>query len=85
MAQGPGLKCGLIHPGPPPFTGGHPAHARAARDGAHDVIGLSPFRLFEVARSRLKLACQNTGAIARRAGPQKDFGTFVAAARFPLG
>jgi hypothetical protein len=53
------------------------------RDGAQDVIALSPLRLLGVAHKRLELAAQNTGAIARRTGPQKHRDTFLPLARFP--
>jgi hypothetical protein len=53
------------------------------RDGAQDVISLSPLRLVRVAQQQLELAAQNTGAIARRAGPQKHRDTFLPLTRFP--
>jgi hypothetical protein len=36
-----------------------------------------------VAGPRIELAAQNTGAIARKAGPQKGLDTFMPLARFP--
>jgi hypothetical protein len=52
-------------------------------DGAQDVIWLSPFKLIQVEGLRLELASQNTGAIARKTGPQKTAETFVPLFRFP--
>jgi hypothetical protein len=52
-------------------------------DGAQDVIWLSPFKLIQVEGLRLELASQNTGAIARKTGPQKTTETFVPLFRFP--
>jgi len=42
-----------------------------------------PVRLVKAAGSRIELAAQNTGAIARRTGPQKRRDTFVPMSRFP--
>jgi hypothetical protein len=53
------------------------------RDGAQDVLTFSPTRLLAYAGQRLELADQNTGAIARRPGPQKHFDTFLPVSRFP--
>jgi hypothetical protein len=53
------------------------------RDGAQDVIWLSPLRLFRAADGRIELAGQNAGAIAHRSGPQKTLKTFLPIARFP--
>ncbi len=53
------------------------------RDGAQDVIWLSPLKVLEVEGIRLELASQNTGAIARRSGPQKTAETFMPLFRFP--
>jgi len=53
------------------------------RDGAQDVIWLSPLRVLNAEGIRLELASQNTGAIARRSGPQKTADTFVPLFRFP--
>jgi hypothetical protein len=53
------------------------------RDGAQEVIWLSPLRLLRAAGGRLELAAQNTGAVARRGGTQKTLDTFVPLARFP--
>ena len=52
-------------------------------DGAQDVIWLSPFKLIQLEGLRLELASQNTGAIARKTGPQKTTETFVPLFRFP--
>jgi Family of unknown function (DUF7002) len=52
-------------------------------DGAQDVIWLSPLKLLETEGLRLELASQNTGAIARKSGPQKTAETFVPLFRFP--
>jgi hypothetical protein len=52
-------------------------------DGAQDVIWLSPLKLLEVEGLQLELASQNTGAIARRSGPQKSAETFIPLFRFP--
>lgn len=53
------------------------------RDGAQDVIWLSPLKVLQVEGIRLELASQNTGAIARRSGPQKTAETFIPLFRFP--
>ncbi len=52
------------------------------KDGAQDVIWLSPLKVLEAEGIRLELADQNTGAIARRSGPQKTADTFVPLFRF---
>lgn len=52
-------------------------------DGAQEVLSFSPLRLFKAASAQLELAAQNTGSIARRSGPQKDWETFVPISRFP--
>jgi hypothetical protein len=52
-------------------------------DGAQDVIWLSPLKVLEAEGIRLELSDQNTGAIARRGGPQKTTDTFVPLFRFP--
>ncbi|HUE08363.1 MAG TPA: hypothetical protein VMP41_13125 [Acidimicrobiales bacterium] len=52
-------------------------------DGAQDVVWLSPLKLLETDGLQLELASQNTGAIARRSGPQKTADTFVPLFRFP--
>ncbi len=52
-------------------------------DGAQDVVWLSPLKLLETEGVELELASQNTGAIARRSGPQKTAETFVPLFRFP--
>jgi hypothetical protein len=52
-------------------------------DGAQEVIWLSPLKLLHAASGRLELTAQNTGAIARRSGPQKTTGTFLPLSRFP--
>jgi hypothetical protein len=53
------------------------------RDGAQEVIWLSPLRFLRAADGRIELAAQNTGAVARRGGPQKTLDTFMPLARFP--
>jgi hypothetical protein len=53
------------------------------RDGAQDVIWLSPLKVLGVEGVRLELATQNTGAIARRSATQKTADTFVPLFRFP--
>jgi hypothetical protein len=53
------------------------------RDGAQDVLTLSPMRLLKAAGPRIELAAQNTGAIARQTGPQKGKDTFLSVSRFP--
>jgi hypothetical protein len=52
-------------------------------DGAQDVVWLSPLKLLETEGLRLELSSKNTGAIARRSGPQKTAETFVPLFRFP--
>jgi hypothetical protein len=52
-------------------------------DGAQDVIWLSPLKILEVEGIRLELASQNTGAVARRNGPQKTADAFLPLYRFP--
>jgi len=47
------------------------------------VIWLSPLKVLEAEGIRLELASHNTGAIARRSGPQKAADTFVPLFRFP--
>lgn len=54
-----------------------------ALQGAQDVLTISPMRLRDAAGSRLELAAQNSGAVARKSGPQKGIGTFVPYRRFP--
>jgi len=53
------------------------------RDGAQDVVVASPLRLLQAVRPRIELTDQNTGAIARRTGPQKHLDTFQRLSRFP--
>jgi hypothetical protein len=53
------------------------------RDGAQDVLTISPLKLLTTAASRLELSGQNAGAIARKVGPYKGLDTFVSLARFP--
>lgn len=52
-------------------------------DGAQDVVWLSPLKLLETEGLQLELSSQNTGAIARRSGPQTTAETFVPLFRFP--
>jgi hypothetical protein len=52
-------------------------------DGAQDVVWLSPLKFLATEGLQLELASQNTGAIARRSGPQKTVETFVPFFRFP--
>lgn len=54
-----------------------------AQNGGQDVIEISPAALLEVAADRIELAAQNTGAIARKKGPQKGLDTFVPLHTFP--
>lgn len=55
----------------------------AARHGYQEVIQIDSDRLLEVAGSRVELADQNTGAIARVSHPYKDWNTFQSIDRFP--
>jgi hypothetical protein len=52
-------------------------------DGAQDVVWLSPLKLVQTEGIRLQLSSTNTGAIARRSGPQKTTDTFVPLFQFP--
>jgi hypothetical protein len=52
------------------------------KDGAQDVIWLSPLKVLEAAGLRLELTNQNTGAIARRSGTQKTADAFAPLWRF---
>jgi hypothetical protein len=52
-------------------------------DGAQEVIWLSPLRVIRLEGLRLELTSQNSGAIARRSGPQKRADTFVPVSSFP--
>jgi hypothetical protein len=52
-------------------------------DGAQEVIWLSPFRVIRLEGLCLELTSQNSGAIARRSGPQKMADTFVPFSSFP--
>ena len=52
-------------------------------EGAQDVLILSPMRLYDVAKNRIELAAQNTGAIARRPGVKKYRNTFMPVGQFP--
>jgi len=54
-----------------------------ARDGAQDILVISPLRLLDAVGSRIELTTQNTGAIARRAGAQKSPEVFQPLRRFP--
>jgi hypothetical protein len=53
------------------------------RDGAQDVITISPWRLLQAAGARLQLAQYNAGAIPRLTGPQRGRDTFTQISRFP--
>lgn len=55
----------------------------AAIDGCQEVLAISPMRLLEVARHRLELADQNTGAIKRTSAAYKDRHSFVPLSQFP--
>jgi hypothetical protein len=55
----------------------------AERDGAQEVIWLSPLRVIRAEGLCLELTSQNSGAIARRSGPQKLVDTFVPFSSFP--
>ena len=52
-------------------------------DGAQEVIWLSPLRVIRTEGLCLELTSQNSGAIARRSGPQKVADTFVPFSSFP--
>jgi hypothetical protein len=52
-------------------------------DGAQEVIWLSPLRVIRLEGLCLELTSQNSGAIARRSGPQKMADTFVPFSSFP--
>jgi hypothetical protein len=52
-------------------------------NGAQDVIWLSPLKILEADEISIEMASQNTGAIARRSGPQKSTDTFIPLYRFP--
>jgi hypothetical protein len=52
-------------------------------DGAQEVIWLSPLRVISLEGLCLELTSQNSGAIARRSGPQKMADTFVPFSSFP--
>jgi hypothetical protein len=52
-------------------------------DGAQDVIWLSPLKILDVEGIRLELSSQNTGAVARKSGPQQTADTFLPLYRFP--
>jgi hypothetical protein len=54
-----------------------------ARDGAQDLIVLSPWKLVQCVPSRIELSAQNSSALARRAGSEKGADTFVSMQRFP--
>jgi hypothetical protein len=53
------------------------------RDGAQDVIWLSPLKILNVEGIRLELSSHNTGAVARKSGPQKTADAFLPLYRFP--
>jgi hypothetical protein len=53
------------------------------RAGAQEVIWLSPLRVIRAEGLCLELTSQNSGAIARRSGPQKLVDTFVPFSSFP--
>jgi hypothetical protein len=53
------------------------------RDGAQDVIWLSPLKILDVEGIRLELSSHNTGAVARKSGPQKTADAFLPLYRFP--
>ena len=55
----------------------------AELDGAQEVIWLSPLRVIRLEGLCLELTAQNSGAIARRSGPQKMADTFVPFSSFP--
>jgi hypothetical protein len=52
-------------------------------EGAQEVIWLSPLRVIRMEGLCLELTSQNSGAIARRSGPQKVADTFVPFSSFP--
>ncbi len=52
------------------------------RDGAQDVIWLSPLKLLDAAGLHLELTSQNTGVVARRSGAQKTADAFAPLWRF---
>jgi hypothetical protein len=51
--------------------------------GGQDVLVFSPRRLLDVAKDRIELADQNSGALARTASAYKLRDTFMPIARFP--
>jgi hypothetical protein len=53
------------------------------RDGAQEVIWLSPLRVIGTEGLNLELTTQNSGAIVRRSGPHKMADTFVPFSSFP--
>lgn len=53
------------------------------RDGAQELVTFSPIRFLRTVSDRLELSAQNSGAIARRAGPQKFRNTFLPLEQFP--
>jgi hypothetical protein len=55
----------------------------AELEGAQEVIWLSPLRVIRMEELTLELTSQNSGAIARRGGPQKMADTFVPFSSFP--
>lgn len=52
------------------------------KDGAQDVIWLSPLKVLEAAGTSLELTSQNSGTVARRTGPLKTEDTFAPLWRF---
>lgn len=54
-----------------------------ARDGAQDLIVLSPMRVFEAAGPRIEISAQNTAAAQPGTGPQKRRTTFVRVGAYP--
>ncbi len=53
------------------------------RDGGQELITFNRRKLLEIYRSKIELATQNTGAVARVAGPQKFRDTFKSIGLFP--
>jgi hypothetical protein len=54
-----------------------------ARDGAQDVLVLSPMRLIDAVRPQIQLAAQSSTTVAKRKTSPKDRDPFVSIALFP--
>lgn len=53
------------------------------RDGAQDVLVISPLRLLQAVGPQIEITAPSTGAIARRTGSQKSPESFLSIARSP--